>query len=70
MQAGSNTVSMFAIDKREPSKLTMVGNPVGSGGDFPVSLAISKKTGQVCVLNGGRLNGVAYVLFLKKVKDF
>ena len=52
---------MFALDPNDPSKLTAVGNPVGSGGDFPVSLAISKKTGQVCVLNGGRQNGVKSV---------
>ncbi|KIJ51092.1 hypothetical protein M422DRAFT_245070 [Sphaerobolus stellatus SS14] len=49
---------MFAIDPKDPAKISLVGAPVSSGGDFPVSLTISKKTGQVCVLNGGRLNGV------------
>ncbi|KAF8520244.1 hypothetical protein BU17DRAFT_75781 [Hysterangium stoloniferum] len=58
VNAGSNTAVMFSIDPNEPTKLRMVGGPVSSGGEFPVSIAISKQSGQVCVLNGGRLNGV------------
>ncbi|KAF8520536.1 hypothetical protein JB92DRAFT_2828142 [Gautieria morchelliformis] len=57
-QAGSNTATMFSIDPNEPAKLKMVGQPVSTGGEFPVSVTISKQSGQVCVLNGGRVNGV------------
>jgi hypothetical protein len=60
-QAGSNTATMFSIDANEPAKLKMVGQPVSTGGEFPVSVTISKQSGQVCVLNGGRVNGVKFV---------
>lgn len=60
IQAGSNTVAMFAINPSNPAQLKMIGQPIGSGGDFPMSLTISKQTGQVCVLNGGTANGVKY----------
>jgi hypothetical protein len=33
VNAGSNSVSMFAIDPQNPAKLTAVGKPVESGGD-------------------------------------
>ncbi|CAG7851977.1 SubName: Full=Uncharacterized protein {ECO:0000313/EMBL:CCA66684.1} [Serendipita indica DSM 11827] len=56
--AGSNTVVMFRIDPNDPTRLTMVGNPVSSGGDFPVSIAVSEAKNMVCVLNGGEVNGV------------
>ena len=60
-QAGSNTATMFLIDPKEPAKLKMVGQPVSTGGEFPVSMAISKQSGQVCILNGGRVNGIKFV---------
>ncbi|KIJ51576.1 hypothetical protein M422DRAFT_157271, partial [Sphaerobolus stellatus SS14] len=56
--AGSNTISTFAVDPRDPTKLQPIGKPVSSGGEFPVSVAVSKKRGLVCVLNAGRINGV------------
>lgn len=49
---------MFNIDRNDPTHLEMVGTPVSSGGEFPISVAVSTRTGQVCVLNGGRINGV------------
>jgi len=49
---------MFAIDSLNPSNLVMVGQPIYSGGDFPVSLDVSPLTGNVCVLNAGMVNGV------------
>ncbi|KAF8577512.1 hypothetical protein K439DRAFT_552224 [Ramaria rubella] len=58
VNAGSGTAVMFAINPKDPAKLKMVGQPVGSGGDFPVSMTISEQTGQVCVLNSGTQNGV------------
>ncbi|EJD42263.1 hypothetical protein AURDEDRAFT_67711, partial [Auricularia subglabra TFB-10046 SS5] len=57
--AASNTVSMFAIDEADPSKLTMVSGPVSSQGEFPISVAASPASGNVCVLNGGAVNSVA-----------
>jgi len=58
VNAGSSTVTMFAINPSNPAQLKMVGQPVGSGGDFPMSLTVSSQTGQVCVLNGGTANGI------------
>ncbi len=41
VNAGSNSLSMFAIDPRDPARLTLVGEPVETGGDvrlpFPLS---------------------------------
>jgi hypothetical protein len=55
---GSNTISMFSINANNPSELTMVGNPVSSEGEFPMSIAINSNATMVCVLNGGAVNGV------------
>ncbi|KAG8734670.1 hypothetical protein FRC10_011542 [Ceratobasidium sp. 414] len=64
---GSNTVVMFKINHRNPSEIHMVGKragahlssqPVSSRGEFPVSVAFFENTNEVCVLNGGRVNGV------------
>jgi hypothetical protein len=59
VNAGSNTISVFNIDSTNPTNLEMIGEPVGSGGEFPVSLAINKDGNMVCSLNGGEVNGVA-----------
>ncbi|KIJ46200.1 hypothetical protein M422DRAFT_250238 [Sphaerobolus stellatus SS14] len=58
VNAGSNTIATFEIDPMDPTKLQAVGKPVNSGGEFPISLAVAKKRGLICVLNAGRLNGV------------
>ncbi|KIJ46197.1 hypothetical protein M422DRAFT_250236 [Sphaerobolus stellatus SS14] len=55
---GSNTVAAFDIDRNDPTKLQPVGNPVNSGGEFPISVAVSQKRGLICVLNAGKINGV------------
>lgn len=55
---GSDTISTFAINPQNPAELTLVGEPVSSGGEFPISLAVSPRTGNVCVLNGGQINGI------------
>ncbi|KAF3922241.1 hypothetical protein ABW20_dc0101736 [Dactylellina cionopaga] len=57
--AGSNTLTMFNIDPRHPTCLTMVGNPAYTMGDFPVAVAYSKKLKTACVLNSGTSDGVA-----------
>ncbi|KAK6544463.1 hypothetical protein TWF694_001158 [Orbilia ellipsospora] len=59
VNAGSNTVSMFTIDPKDPLKLTQVGKPVTSHGDLPVSLAYSQKLRTLCVGNAGKKSGVA-----------
>jgi len=56
---GSNTISLFSIDPANPTNLKMIGKPVGSGGEFPVSLAINKAGDSVCALNGGEVNSVS-----------
>lgn len=58
LNPGSNTISLFSIDPTNPSNITMVGMPVGSGGEFPNSLAINANGTQVCALNSGSTNGV------------
>ncbi|KAF7424398.1 hypothetical protein PC9H_009705 [Pleurotus ostreatus] len=55
---GSNTLSLFTIDPNDPTNLQVIGAPVGSGGEFPVSLAFNKDGSQLCALNGGAINGV------------
>lgn len=45
VNAGSNSITMFEIDEHDPTKLTMVGQPVDSMGDFPNSIALSSKLG-------------------------
>jgi hypothetical protein len=58
LQPGSNTVSLFAINPTQPSSLKMVGQPMSSGGEFPMSLAFNAAGNRLCVLNGGAVNGV------------
>lgn len=59
VNAGSNTLSVFSINSSDPAELTMIGKPVSSEGEFPMSLAINAKGTQVCALNGGAINGVS-----------
>ncbi|OZJ03729.1 hypothetical protein BZG36_04158, partial [Bifiguratus adelaidae] len=40
---GSNTLSFFLIDPFEPTKLTLVGKPADTRGEFPLSVAYSHK---------------------------
>ncbi|KAF8638294.1 hypothetical protein AX17_002314 [Amanita inopinata Kibby_2008] len=59
VNAGSNTISTFSISPNDPTTLKQVGKPVGSGGEFPMSLAINEAGDSLCVLNGGSVNGVS-----------
>ncbi|KAJ7126021.1 hypothetical protein C8R44DRAFT_702369 [Mycena epipterygia] len=63
VNAGSNTVTVFAINPLNPASLSMIGKPVSSGGEFPTSLAINKAGNRVCVVNGGKINGVSCYSF-------
>ncbi|KAJ6588368.1 hypothetical protein B0H19DRAFT_922579 [Mycena capillaripes] len=59
VNAGSDTVSLFQIDFQNPAFIRMIGQPVSSEGNFPVSATIDTNTGNVCVLNAGQNNGVS-----------
>ena len=56
---GSNTVSMFTIDSTEPTKLTLVGQPANTLGEFPMSVSLSTVLNQACVANSGAQAGIA-----------
>ena len=57
VNAGSDSVSMFTIDARQPTQTTLVATqPTGFG--FPVSIALSTNRSLACVLNGGANNGI------------
>ncbi|KAI4262184.1 MAG: hypothetical protein L6R42_002634 [Xanthoria sp. 1 TBL-2021] len=56
---GSNTMTLMSIDTKDPTKLTMVGQPVNTMGEFPVTAAISRKNKIACVGNSGARAGVA-----------
>jgi hypothetical protein len=45
MQAGSDSISMFEINPTDPTQISQVGEPVNSGGNFPLSIDVSNKTG-------------------------
>jgi hypothetical protein len=59
VNAGSSTVTLFTIDPQNPARIRLAGAPVWSGGEFPVSATIDKKSGNVCVLNSGAYNSVS-----------
>ncbi|USW47921.1 Putative quinoprotein amine dehydrogenase, beta chain [Septoria linicola] len=59
VNAGSNTLSMFAINPLNPYKPKLLGTPVDTLGEFPISVDYSAKLRQACVLNGGTKAGVA-----------
>ncbi|KAG7092934.1 hypothetical protein E1B28_009239 [Marasmius oreades] len=59
VNAGSNTISVFSIDQKDPAAIARIGDPIGSGGEFPVSVAFNKAGDMLCALNGGEVNGVS-----------
>ncbi|EPE31900.1 3-carboxy-cis,cis-mucoante lactonizing enzyme [Glarea lozoyensis ATCC 20868] len=59
LNPGSNTASLFSISSRDATKLTMIGSPVDTMGDFPVSVAVSSKLSMACVANTGARAGIA-----------
>lgn len=65
INAGSNTVSMFSINKADPTKLSMVGKPVQLPGEFPNTVAASAKNSVVCVGMTGAVAGVSCATFSK-----
>ncbi|KAK1494887.1 hypothetical protein CABS01_11115 [Colletotrichum abscissum] len=63
VNAGSNTVTMFAIDPSNPTKLTMMGRPVAVPCQFPNTIAASMKHNVVCVGCSGKQSGVSCAEF-------
>ncbi|MCJ1307580.1 hypothetical protein MMC25_001227 [Agyrium rufum] len=59
VNAGSNTISSFAIDPADPTTLLASNDPVYSGGDFPVAMAVSDQLNTLCVANDGASSGIA-----------
>ena len=57
VNAGSNSVSMFAVSPTQPTQITLVATQT-TGFDFPVSIALSTNRSLACVLNGGANNGI------------
>jgi hypothetical protein len=50
---------MFTISPHDPTELTLVGNPVSTLGEFPMSLSLSATLSQACVANSGAKAGIA-----------
>ena len=50
---------MFSICPNDPTKLTMIGQPQSTNGDFPVSLGVSMKNSLACVGNSGAKAGIS-----------
>ncbi|CCF39571.1 hypothetical protein CH063_00028 [Colletotrichum higginsianum] len=63
VNAGSNTITMFEIDQSNPTKLTMVGQPIAVPGQFPNTVAASQKNGIVCVGSSGAVSGISCAKF-------
>ncbi|KAI3391818.1 hypothetical protein diail_6780, partial [Diaporthe ilicicola] len=63
VNAGSNTLSMFAIDSQDPTKLTMLGQPVDVPGEFPVTVGASAKHNLACVGMTGSTAGISCASF-------
>ncbi|KAI9664141.1 MAG: hypothetical protein M1829_006008 [Trizodia sp. TS-e1964] len=59
VNAGSNTVSLFKIDETDATKLTLLGTPADTLGEFPVSVALSSSLKMACVANTGAKDGIA-----------
>jgi len=45
---------MFSIDTRDPTQLRLVGKPVDTLGDFPVTVDMSERLGQGLFIRPGR----------------
>jgi hypothetical protein len=54
---------MYSIDETDPSKLTMVGQPVMVPGEFPNTVAASDEHNIVCVGTTGAMAGVSCASF-------
>ncbi|KAI0091293.1 hypothetical protein BDY19DRAFT_991859 [Irpex rosettiformis] len=55
---GSNTLTLFSINDKNPVDISVIGQPQSTEGEFPISVAFNKAGTQACVLNGGQVNNV------------
>ncbi|KAH6620271.1 hypothetical protein C7974DRAFT_399339 [Boeremia exigua] len=62
VNAGSNTVTMMAISRRNPTNLVTVGQATLPG-EFPTTIAASVKNQLVCVGTTGALAGISCATF-------
>lgn len=63
VNAGDNTLTMMSIDTQDPTKLTMVGQPVAIPGEFPNTVAASAKNQLACVATTGAVAGISCANF-------
>ncbi|KFX92946.1 hypothetical protein V490_05067 [Pseudogymnoascus sp. VKM F-3557] len=63
VNAGSNSLTMFSISAKDPTKLTALGHSGDLPGDFPVTVAASAKNNLVCVGTTGVKSGVTCTSF-------
>ncbi|OBT57099.1 hypothetical protein VE04_02169 [Pseudogymnoascus sp. 24MN13] len=63
VNAGSNSLTMFSISAKDPTKLTALGQSASIPGDFPVTVAASAKNNLVCVGTTGAKSGVSCTSF-------
>ncbi|KAJ4302716.1 hypothetical protein N0V90_001606 [Kalmusia sp. IMI 367209] len=66
VNAGSNTLTMLSISPKDPTCLTVVGQPVAIPGEFPTTVAASGKNNLVCVGTTGALAGISCATFSPK----
>lgn len=66
MNAGSNTLTMLAINPADPTCLTVVGDPVSVPGEFPNTVTASTKNKLVCVATTGAVSGISCAPFSKR----
>ncbi|KAK5720278.1 hypothetical protein LTR15_007551 [Elasticomyces elasticus] len=66
VNAGSNTASLFVIDPADAARPRLIGTPVDTLGEFPISVThryrlvlIETNAAAACVLNGGARAGVS-----------
>ncbi|KAL9105276.1 MAG: hypothetical protein Q9187_008741, partial [Circinaria calcarea] len=59
VNAASNTLTMFTIDNRDPTKLTMLGTPMNTRGEFPITVGVSQRRRLACVGHNGAQSGVS-----------
>ncbi|KAF8627009.1 hypothetical protein AX15_004592 [Amanita polypyramis BW_CC] len=55
---GSSTLTLWSVDPTNPLNISMIGNPVPSGGDFPNSVTFNKAGDRLCASNTGTRNGL------------
>ncbi|OAL55137.1 hypothetical protein IQ07DRAFT_499576 [Pyrenochaeta sp. DS3sAY3a] len=65
VNAGSNTITMMAISSKDPTLLTIVGQPAAVPGEFPNTVAASSKNKLVCVGTTGAVAGISCAKFDK-----